>query len=168
MMAEKRTLILLRHAKSSWKDSSLNDIQRPLNKRGNRDAPKMGEHMAEQNILPEVIFSSPGLRALTTARLISVKIGIEPSNIKVDDNIYTFNFKELLGVIKSLDEGYNKVLIVGHNPAITDLTNYLSGSKIDNVPTCGLAVVEFSGKKWTEVSKKDGKLSSFDYPKKLW
>jgi len=166
-MAEHKTLILVRHAKSSWKDTKLNDIQRPLNKRGNKDAPKMGKFMAEHNIQPEVIFSSPGLRALTTARLISVKIGIKPSDIIVDDNIYTFNSEELLNAINALNNKYKKVMIVGHNPAITDLVNYLSGSKIDNVPTCGVAVLRFSINSWKKVSKNKAKLDSFDYPKKL-
>jgi len=167
-MAKEKTLILARHAKSSWKDTTLNDIQRPLNKRGNKDAPKMGEHMDEHNIKPEVIFSSPGLRALTTARLISVKIGIKPSDIIIDDNIYTFNSQDLLKVIKALNNKYKKVMVVGHNPAITDLVNYLSGAKIDNVPTCGVAVLVSSTDSWKKVGKNKAKLDSFDYPKKLW
>ena len=167
-MAKQKTLILVRHAKSSWSDSTLNDIQRPLNKRGNKDAPKMGDHMAKQRILPEVIYSSSGLRALTTARLISVKIGIKPSEIIVDDDIYTFSSEELLNAIKSISDSYNKVMIVGHNPAITDLTNFLSGSDIDNIPTCGIAVLEFAKDSWNKVERKSAKLVSFDYPKKLW
>ena len=103
-MAKGKTLILVRHAKSSWKDTNLNDIQRPLNKRGNRDAPLMGEHMAKHNIIPEVILSSPGLRALTTARLISVKIGIKPSDIITKDAIYTFSMDGLLEFIKIFKE----------------------------------------------------------------
>jgi len=167
-MAEQKTLILVRHAKSSWKDTTLNDIQRPLNKRGNKDAPKMGQYMAEHKIQPEVIFSSPGLRALTTARLISVKIDIQPTDIKIVDRIYTFDSKELLAVIKALKNKFDKVMIVGHNPAITELVNYLSGSKIDNVPTCGLAVLTFPIDSWKKVSKNKANLDSFDYPKKLW
>jgi len=167
-MAEYKTLILVRHAKSSWKDTSLNDIQRPLNKRGKKDAPKMGKYMAEHNIQPEVIFSSPGLRALTTARLISVRIGIKPSDIIVNKNIYTFNSEDLLNAIKSLKNKFDRVMIVGHNPAITELVNYLCGSKIDNVPTCGVAVLRFPVNSWKKVSKNKAKLESFDYPKKLW
>lgn len=167
-MAKDKTLILVRHAKSSWSDSTLNDIQRPLNKRGNRDAPKMGEHLAEKGLVPEAIFSSPGLRALTTARLISVKIGVKPSDIKVKDDIYTFNAEQLFSVVKSIKDSYNRIMIVGHNPAITDLTNYLCGSDIDNIPTCGVAVIKLSVDSWKKAVKKKAKLSRFDYPKKLW
>lgn len=167
-MAKEKTLILVRHAKSSWKDSTLNDIQRPLNKRGNKDAPKIGEHMARKGLLPEVIFSSPGLRALTTARLISVKIGITPKEIKIDDNIYTFSSDALLKVISKLKNKYDLVMIVGHNPAITDTVNYLTGSNIDNVPTCGVAVLKFKTDSWKDIYKNCASLKSFDYPKKLW
>jgi len=167
-MSEQKTLILVRHAKSSWKDATLNDIQRPLNKRGGKDAPKMGKYLSKQKILPEVIFSSPGLRALTTARLLSVELGMKPSEIKVSDKMYTFNSEELLNVIKSLKDKYERVMIVGHNPAITDITNYLSGARINNVPTCGVVVLKFSIDTWKKVSKGKAKLRSFDYPKKLW
>ena len=167
-MGYKKTLILVRHAKSSWKDSSLNDIHRPLNKRGNKDAPKMGEYMSEHNILPEVIFSSPGLRALTTARLISVKINIDPSDIIVLDDLYTFSSDQLLSVLKSINDKYDNIMVVGHNPAITDITNYLSGCNIDNIPTCGLAVLKFPLDSWQDLERKKGELVRFDYPKKLW
>ena len=168
MMAKDKTLILVRHAKSSWKDTSLNDIQRPLNKRGNKDAPKMGEHLADQGIKPEVIFSSPGLRALTTARLISVKLDIEPQEIKKIDNLYTFSSSELLDVIRSIKDKYDNIMVVGHNPAITETVNYLSGSQIDNVPTCGVAVLKFKRDSWKKIDKNKASLESFDYPKKLW
>ena len=124
--------------------------------------------MAEKDLVPEVIFSSPGLRALTTARLISVKVGITPKDIVVDDNIYTFSSNELLKVITKLKNKYDIVMIVGHNPAITDAVNYLAGSNIDNVPTCGVAVLKFKTDSWKDTYKNSAILKSFDYPKKLW
>lgn len=167
-MDKQKTLILVRHAKSSWKDTSLKDIERPLNKRGNRDAVKMGKHMAEHNIIPQMIHSSSGLRALTTARLISVELNIEPNDIVVDDDIYTFSAEQLTKTVRSLNNRYKKVMVVGHNPAITDLVNYFTDAKIDNVPTCGLAVLDFPVNSWKKVDKHGAKLKRFDYPKKLW
>lgn len=167
-MADNKTLILVRHAKSSWKDTSLNDIQRPLNKRGKRDAPKMGKYLLKSRIVPQAIFSSTGLRALTTARLISVEMGMKPSEINIDEKIYTFNAEELLKVVKSLKDKFDRVMIVGHNPAVTDLVNYLCGSKIDNIPTCGVALLRFPVNSWKKISKNSAELLSFDYPKKLW
>ena len=167
-MAMVKKLILVRHAKSSWKDTSLNDIQRPLNKRGSKDAPKMGDHMASEGIKPEVIFSSPGLRALTTARLISVKIEIEPSDIIINEDLYTFSRSDLINAIQSIDDGYNSIMIVGHNPAITETVNYLSGSHIENIPTCGVAVLNIDTDSWKNIYKNKAILERFDYPKKLW
>lgn len=167
-MAKNKTLIIVRHAKSSWKDSTLNDIQRPLNKRGNKDAPKMGKHLAKKKIIPQAIFSSSGLRALTTARLISVEIGMKPTEIMVEDNLYTFNSEQLLDEIKNISDDYEKIMVVGHNPAVTEITNILSGSDIDNIPTCGVAILELSVDSWKDLGKNTAKLSRFDYPKKLW
>ena len=167
-MAKNKTLILVRHAKSSWSDSTLNDIQRPLNKRGNKDAPKMGKHLAKMKIKPQAIFSSSGLRALTTARLISVELGMKPTEIIVEDDLYTFNYDQLLNVIQTIPDDYKEIMVVGHNPAVTDVTNILSGSQIDNIPTCGVAVLEFSVDSWKDVSRNTANLSRFDYPKKLW
>jgi len=167
-MINDKTLILVRHAKSSWRDASLNDIERPLNKKGSKDAPKMGKHMARLELVPEVIYSSPGLRALSTARLISAELEIKPSDIKIDEDIYTFNRDNLLQVVQSLSDKHQKVMIVGHNPAITELTNYLAGCGIDNIPTCGIAVLKFPPISWKKIGKKKAVLASFDYPKKLW
>ncbi len=167
-MAKNKTLILVRHAKSSWSDSTLNDIQRPLNKRGNKDAPKMGKHLAKKNLIPQAIFSSSGLRALTTARLISVELGMKPIEIIVEDDLYTFDSEQLLDVIKTVPDEYEKIMVVGHNPAVTDITNILSGSEIDNIPTCGVAILKLSVDSWKDIGKNTAKLSRFDYPKKLW
>jgi len=167
-MAKKKILIIVRHAKSSWSDSTLNDIQRPLNKRGTKDAPKMGKHLAKKKIIPQAIFSSSGLRALTTARLISVELGMKPTEIIVEEGLYTFNSDQLLDVIKTVSDNYEEIMVVGHNPAVTDVTNILSGSEIDNVPTCGVAVLELSVGSWKDIGKNTAELSRFDYPKKLW
>jgi len=167
-MAKTKTLIIVRHAKSSWKDSTLNDIQRPLNKRGNKDASKMGKHLDKKKIIPQAIFSSSGLRALTTARLISVEIGMKPTEIIVEDDLYTFNSEQLLDAIKTFPDDYEKIMVVGHNPAVTDITNFLSGSEIDNIPTCGVAILKLSVDSWKDIEKNTAKLSRFDYPKKLW
>ena len=166
-MAQK-TLILVRHAKSSWRDATLNDIHRPLNKRGSRDAPKMGKHLVKQGIIPDVIFSSPGLKDKFKKNHEQLGLETRPTEIRVKESLYTFNSKDLLTEIKSMKDKYDKVMIVCHNPAITDITNYLSKSRIDNVPTCGVVVLKFDIDSWGDVSKGKAKLSSFDYPKKLW
>jgi phosphohistidine phosphatase len=128
----------------------------------------MGKHLSRLEITPETIFSSPALRALATARLISEELDISPNDVEIMDKLYTFDFMQLLDVINSLPKKLDYVMIVGHNPAMTDLTNYLSGSKIDNVPTCGVVVLKFSPTSWKKIDKNSAELRSFDYPKKLW
>jgi len=166
-MPERKTLFLLRHAKSSWNDPSLDDINRPLNKRGNRDAPEMGRRLAEYVVKPEIIVSSPALRAFKTAEKAAEGLGLEKKGIRIDERVYSWDSDAVLNVINSLDDKYKSAMIVFHNPAITDLVNELSGARIDNVPTCGLATVSFDTEKWTGIKKGNGKLLNFDYPKKV-
>jgi phosphohistidine phosphatase len=166
-MPHSKTLFLLRHAKSSWDDPSLDDIDRPLNKRGKRDAPEMGRRLAEYGVKPEIIVSSPALRAFKTAEKVSEGLGFEKKDILIDERVYSWDSDAVLNVINSLDDKYKSAMIVFHNPAITDLVNELSDARIDNVPTCGLATVSFDTDKWSAVKKGKGKLLSFDYPKRV-
>lgn len=165
-MPEKKTLYLVRHAKSSWKDSSLDDADRPLNKRGMRDAPEMGKRLARAGVRPDLITSSPAVRALTTAQGIAGELGIKKSKIDINEDIYTFNAEGLLEAIRGLDDKQNTVMLVGHNPATTILLNELSGADIDNVPTCGVARLEMNTDSWAQVKSGSAELVSFDYPKK--
>lgn len=165
-MPEKKTLYLVRHAKSSWKDSSLDDADRPLNKRGMRDAPEMGKRLARAGVRPDLITSSPAVRALTTAQKIAGELGIKKSKIDINEDIYTFNAEGLLEAIRGLDDKQNTVMLVGHNPATTILLNELSGADIDNVPTCGVARLEMNTDSWAQVKSGSAELVSFDYPKK--
>jgi phosphohistidine phosphatase len=165
-MPEKKTLYLVRHAKSSWKDSSLDDAERPLNKRGKRDAPEMGKRLARAGVRPDLITSSPAVRALTTAQNIAEELGIKKSRIDVNEDMYTFNAEGLLEVIRGLDDKLNTVMLVGHNPATTILLNELSGADIDNIPTCGVAHLKMNTESWAQVKSGGAELVSFDYPKK--
>lgn len=165
-MPEKRTLYLVRHAKSSWKDTSLDDAERPLNKRGKRDAPDMGKRLARAGVRPDLITSSPAVRALTTAQKIAEELGIKKSRIDINEDIYTFNAEGLLEVLKGLDDKLKTVMLVGHNPATTILLNELAGEDIDNVPTCGVAQLEMNTDSWAQVKSGSAELVSFDYPKK--
>lgn len=167
-MANTKTLFLVRHAKSSWDDPDLDDRERPLNKRGKRDAPKMGEHLAGFKIRPDVIISSPAVRAYKTAREIATKLGFKKSDVQKNEDLYSFDSSDIMDVVKGLSDDYSSIMLVGHNPAITLLVNELSGSDIDNVPTCGVAVLGFNVEKWRAVKKGAAELQGFEYPKKLW
>ncbi len=160
-----KTLYLVRHAKSSWKDSSLDDIERPLNKRGKRDAPFMGELLKEKGINPELIISSSAKRASKTAQAIAEQIGYPKKDIIFDEEIYEASSRELIDYIKQLDDKFNSVMLFGHNPGFTMLNNYLSKKYIDNIPTCGIVALEFNNS-WKDIGKNSAKYLFFDYPKK--
>lgn len=157
----------MRHAKSSWGDPSLDDKDRPLNKRGKRDAPEMGKRMAEDGHRPQAVISSPATRALNTAEKASSELGFKKKDIIIDDSIYSWDSSDVLEAIYALDDKLSSVMMVFHNPAITDLVNELTGENIENVPTSGLCVIGFDVDKWNKVSTKKGELIKFDYPKKL-
>ena len=160
-----KLLYLVRHAKSSWSDPSLSDRDRPLNKRGRRSAPDMGRRLAAQDHLPELIISSPAKRAFSTARKIAKELGYERSEIMTDESLYFSGTGGMLEFLENLDDGYQKVMIVGHNPAMTTLLNILSGSSIDNMPTCAVAVIDYHMASWSELRSIEGQLLVYDFPK---
>jgi phosphohistidine phosphatase len=167
-MAKSKTLFLVRHAKSSWKEPGLDDMKRPLNPRGKEEAPKMGKHLSDYSVKPELITSSPAVRALKTAEKIAKELGFKKSDVLVNEEIYTFNGGSLMDVVKGFDDKYGSVMLVGHNPAITAFANELSGAGIDNIPTCGVVLLEFDHDRWKDIEKGSGKVLEYDYPKKLW
>src|SRR5262245_33050308 len=136
-----KTLLLIRHAKSSWDDTALPDKDRPLSDRGRRDAPKMGERLAKRDVKPDLILSSPAMRALQTAEIFAKKLDYRRKDIVVDDQLYAVGADGLLDVIHNLGGKLDRVILFGHNPALTELAHRLS-TKITHMPTC--AVAEFT------------------------
>lgn len=161
-----KRLILCRHAKSSWKDITLEDIDRPLNKRGKNDAPEMGRRLAKSGIKPDAIVSSPAKRARKTARQLARMLGFKKKNVIILDKIYAASVEELLDIIRRFDDAADLVILVGHNPETTILANILGGLDIDNVPTCGVVALDFAVDSWQDIGKTEGSLVFFDYPKK--
>jgi len=160
-----KTLILGRHAKSSWK-KPLPDRLRPLNKRGQRDAPMMGERLARREIEPDLVVSSPATRALVTAEAIAREIGYPEEDVRADERLYNASAFELLEIIQELDDALEHVMLFGHNPGLTDLANDL-GCDIDNIPTCGVVELRFEVASWADIGDADPACVDFDYPKKI-
>lgn len=160
-----KRLLLCRHAKSSWKDITLSDIDRPLNKRGRRDAPVMGGRLADRGLQFDLIVSSPAKRALATARRMAKQVGYAKKNIAVIDEMYGAEPEELLEIVRGLDNTCQTVCLVGHNPEITIFATYLGELDIHNVPTCGMVAFEFKVGTWDMVGRKNAKVLFFDYPK---
>ena len=160
-----KTLFLVRHAKSSRDDPSLPDRDRSLDDRGKRDAPKMGKRLAKRNVKPDLLVSSPALRALTTAHLTAEEIGYKRKDIVVDDRLYASSPDELLAVIRALDNKLDRVMLFGHNPEFSDLAHQLS-SEIVDMPTSAVAEYDFDTKTWSDVGHVGPAKAVLDYPKK--
>ena len=164
MSTKRKILYLVRHAKSSWSDSSLTDRERPLNKRGRRSAPDMGRRMAAQGHRPELIVSSPATRAITTARTIAKQLGYNDADIVTVEDMY---FGSMQGVLEGLDDRYDKVMVVGHNPTMTYHMNTLANTSVDNMPTCAVAVIGFEIASWADLYSVGGELLDYDFPKRV-
>jgi len=160
-----KTLYLHRHAKSDWGDKDLSDFERPLNKRGKKDAPAMGRHLAEKrNAKPELIISSPAKRAIKTAKAIAKELNCPKEKIRQELKIYEASVDDLLDIINGINDSYNSAMIFGHNPGFTYLAAQISDADIDNIPTCGVCRIDFDIDSWKEVKTRTGKIVFFDYP----
>lgn len=162
-----KTLYLIRHAKSSWDNTSLSDHDRPLNKRGKRDAPFMAKVLRKKGIKPDLIISSTALRALDFAKIIAEELDYSRKKIIATKDLYMADERKMLEILRSADDSLNTVFIIGHNPYITEFANSLCNHNLDNIPTSGIFCIEFHVKKWNEINPGTGKFVSFDYPKKF-
>ena len=159
-----KKLILLRHAKSSWKDASLDDFDRPLNRRGKKDAPKMAHKLAMRKIKIDLIISSPANRTNETAKIFANILGCE-SEIIFNDKLYEASYKEILNVINLIDDKYQNVLLVCHNPGITNLVNYISDYFIENISTSGIVGLS-TNSSWKNINENGCSFLFYDYPQR--
>jgi len=162
-----KTLYIVRHAKSSWDYPDLDDIDRPLNKRGKKNAPQMGKILASRGISPSAMISSPAKRAHTTAKKIASEINFKKSDITIDPKLYHGELGDMIQLIKSVNNDFESIMIFGHNPGFTSLANNLTGENIYNIPTCGIVAIEFDTDDWITIGSDSGKMLFFDYPKKF-
>ncbi|MFC6997144.1 SixA phosphatase family protein [Rufibacter roseus] len=162
-----KTLYLLRHAKSSWKFEELSDHDRPLKKRGRKDVPLIAQELIERKVNVDLIISSSAVRALSTATLMAKELGFDPEKIGVQEELYHITPTALLQFVQLLPDEYSHVMLVGHNPTFTEVANMYSPDKsIANLPTSGLAAIQFDVTYWGQVSAENGNLHFLDYPKK--
>lgn len=161
--------MLIRHAKSSWANPAQTDFERPLNERGEHDAPMMGERLKKASLLPDLIVSSPAKRARQTAAKIGAAVGYSKDRIHMDERLYHCTPAVFEEVISELDNGLNTVFIVAHNPGITNFVNDLSDKfHVDNMPTCALAAVHGTVSAWPEFSAAEKEVFLFEYPKQFY
>ncbi len=158
-----RYLTLVRHAKSRHNLPGLTDLERPLAERGERDAPLMGQRCLARGLRPTVIVTSPAVRAYRTAELLAAELNYPASKIQVEDGVYTSGAATLLKLVRRFQDAWEHVLLVGHNPTLTDAVNAWTDASVDNVPTMGVAAIQFEAPSWSSVKR--GTLRFFDYPK---
>ena len=147
-----KKLILIRHAKSSWKHDVI-DHERPLNSRGVKDVELMSNHLKEKGLQVDLVLSSDAVRAKTTANGIISNLNIDKKLVYLNHDLYDFSGYNLVGAIKGINETVNNVLIFGHNNAITSFVNTYGDKYIENVPTCGVVIIKFNIKKWENLNK---------------
>lgn len=155
-----KKLYLLRHAKSSWKHDVI-DHQRPLKQRGLNDAALVSEDVVKKTKAPQKIISSDAERALTTALFFKEAFKVADEDFMTNHNLYDFGGRQVLEIIKNLNDSWKRVMIVGHNHAFTSIANMLGDQYIENLPTCGFVVLEFDEQHWRDVNVGKTKLSVF-------
>ena len=160
-----KTVYFIRHAKSSWADASLRDKDRPLNSRGERDAPFMAKLLKESGVQVDAIVSSPANRAFTTATFFAKEQDIKKKDIIIEDDIYEAYVDDVLKIINNLDNQFNTILVFGHNPSFTSLANLFSEDYIPNVPTCGIVKVVSSTKRWSSFDNTNSFVTNLNFPK---
>ena len=159
-----KTLIIVRHAKSSWEYDVI-DHQRPLNKRGYNDAQILSKYLKNKNLNIDLVLSSDALRASTTADIFMNNLNIGEEIFGLNHDLYDFSGENLTKTIKSCDNTVKHVMIFGHNHAITSFVNTYGDKYIDNVPTCGVTIIEFEIDFWSNLNQ--GKTSATIFPRDL-
>jgi phosphohistidine phosphatase len=147
-----KTLLIMRHAKSSWKDKDLKDRKRPLSKRGKRNAPQMGELIKEKELVPQIILASDAVRAHQTVELLTGTSGFS-GKVQYDDDLYMAEADEYLDSLRKVSDDFERVMIVGHNPGLESLLPLLTG-RVESLPTAAVAHLTLPIDHWKEISKK--------------
>ena len=160
-----KTLLLVRHAKSSWNDLMLSDFDRPLNDRGKEDAPQMAKGIMDKKIKIDLFISSPAKRAKKTANIFMKIFDEHKKNLVLIPSLYEASVLNFYNAIEIIDDKYNNIALFSHNPGITEFANSLTDYKIGNMPTCGVFAVSIQIKKWNEFKNADKELLFFDFPK---
>jgi phosphohistidine phosphatase len=160
-----KTLILVRHAKSSWDAVGLEDYERPLNERGKEDAPVMAKRLKDKKLEIDIFISSPAKRAHKTARYFAREHGVEKTEIILENKLYGASVSAFLEVVIEIKDKHKTAIIFSHNPGITEFANTLTSVHIDNMPTCSIFAVQANCDKWADFLKSEKNFLFFDYPK---
>ncbi|MBL0126743.1 MAG: histidine phosphatase family protein [Flavobacteriales bacterium] len=161
-----RTLYLCRHAKSSWADPGQDDFDRPLNERGERDAPIMAQRTKQYGAPVDLIVTSHANRALSTARAFASELGLSGDALKQDVRLYHASPQTIAKVVSELPDSARRVMLFGHNPGFSEAVDYFCGDGVGDMPTCGIVRIDMVANEWKETGRDLGTLVWFDYPKR--
>lgn len=162
-----KTLLIVRHAKSSWQDGSLRDYERPLLKSGIDRTRKVIRFLAEHMVQPDLIISSHAVRAFETARLLASGLGYPEREILVESNIYYYDADGLYNIALALPDAKQVVMMVGHNPAMTQFANMFLDTKLDYMPTTGVVSIDFDMETWDQLPQAARNLNFYIAPKAI-
>ncbi|MEO7445244.1 MAG: histidine phosphatase family protein [Ferruginibacter sp.] len=163
-----KSVLLIRHAKSSWDDPTMQDFDRPLNERGKKDAPVMATHILKAGFKIDLFVSSPAKRALKTCKIFVKTYDKTTDDILLIDDLYHAGAEVFNQVIKSMDDNFKRIAIFSHNPGITDFVNSLNADfHIDNMPTCAVCGVKADIKNWKDWETAKKITTVFEYPSRL-
>lgn len=160
-----KTLVLIRHAKSSWDQIGLADFDRPLNERGKKDAPEMAKRLKEKGITLDHLISSPAKRAKKTARYFAEAFDLKKDDVQLLDELYAATRSTLLKVVSEIDDEYNSVALFSHNPGLTEFASSLTNVRVEDMPTCAMFALQIDTVSWQDFSTATKKFLFFDYPK---
>lgn len=160
-----KTLYIIRHAKSSWDDPSLDDFSRPLNERGEKDAPRMGKRLKEKEIAVDLMISSPAERAIKTCKAIAKVLEYPKEKILELKKLYHADENQIFSILKTIKEPHDVVMIFGHNPGLTEFANSLLNQTIMNIPTAGVVAGKLNIDSWSAIKPNCGEMQFFDFPK---
>ncbi len=162
-----KTLLMVRHAKSSWDAPGLSDHERPLLKIGIKRTKRMARFLSEKGVVPDLIISSHAVRAFETAKLLAKDLDYPKSEIQIERNIYYHDAEGLYSLAMALPDDKDVVMLVGHNPTMTQFANFFLENKIDYLPTTGIVSVSFDSEHWNEISMTHGYVNFLVTPKIL-
>ena len=161
-----KTLLIMRHAKSSWSHSGLTDHERPLNKRGLRDTPRMAKWLADQGLIPELVLASTANRALSTAELLVESCDEIICEVQATREFYHAPAAIYLETAAEFPDSISRAMVVGHNPGLEELVEVLSG-EFERMPTAAIAYFEFSIESWRQLSPANAVLRDVWRPKEI-
>jgi phosphohistidine phosphatase len=162
-----KTLYVMRHAKSAWGEPGLSDFDRPILEKGQKRTQNIIHYLVKKKAKPDLIISSPALRAMETAILMVKGLGLDKQVLRLEKSVYTSDADQLEDLFLEFPGSVSEVLLVGHNPAVTNFVNKFLAESIDYMPTSGVVSLEFKINEWSEISNARPKLNFIVFPKML-